>query len=560
MKDASVESARFEPTVFGAVRRYRILVVVFALAGMMAAVGYTLHHGKTYAGKASVTVSSSLGGQAVDSEVLIMESPAVAQLAASIANNTLHEKTFSAQNFYAGGGSLTLFPPAGAAAGSYGASIIGVAFTSSSPRVAQVGANALLQAFNQQRSATVAAQYNKAIAGIDQAIISTTTPDQRAALQAQRDQQIVNEQVDLSQLPTVDWATEPTSPANGSVKKTAAEGLVIGLVLGVAAAYVRASRRQGFIDQQDPGALYGVPLIGEIPAFKAEKALRSNRAAADGLPIRADPHSAVAEAFRFAAGSVERIRAEWGPKLSLVFVSPLASTGMSMVVANLALAIAEGGTRVLVVDANAGNGGLTTRLLLGTSADDGGLEQVLTGQQPLATYIHPSPLNDAVAVLGSGPVPHRRVTGAARAKAASALLAKAKSSFDIILIDSPGLLQVADAAELVAAADAAIIVLGPKELTRDHVETADRLKFIGSVVVGYIYDGAPTSAPRARYQRNGSSARQRDLVPPASSANGSSARQRDSVPPTGDFPTLALERPHDGGSSLSTELRIDKAL
>ena len=56
MKDASVESARFEPTVFGAVRRYRIMVLAFALAGMVAAVGYTLYAGKTYQAKASVTV------------------------------------------------------------------------------------------------------------------------------------------------------------------------------------------------------------------------------------------------------------------------------------------------------------------------------------------------------------------------------------------------------------------------------------------------------------------------------------------------------------------------
>ena len=60
MKDASVESARFEPTVFGAVRRYRIMVAAFALAGMVAAIGYTLHHkGETYAAKASVSVPAS---------------------------------------------------------------------------------------------------------------------------------------------------------------------------------------------------------------------------------------------------------------------------------------------------------------------------------------------------------------------------------------------------------------------------------------------------------------------------------------------------------------------
>ena len=93
---------------------------------------------------------------------------------------------------------------------------------------------------------------------------------------------------------------------------------------------------------------------------------------------------------------------------------------------------------------------------------------------------------------------------------------------------------------MVGASDAAIIVVGPDELTRDHEETVDRLKLIGSDVVGYIYDGVPMSAPRARYQRNGSSARPTDLDPPTSSANGSSARPRDLDPSAGDFPTLSI--------------------
>ena len=368
--------------------------------------------------------------------------------------------------------------------GGYGASIIGVTFTASSPTTAQTGANALLQAFNDVRSSTIAAQFQNAIAGIDNTINETTNTAQLAALQAQRTQQLVNEQIDLAQGPTVAWAVKPTSPASGSWKRAAPLGLVIGLVLGAVAAYVRASLRRGFVDRRDPAALYGVPLIGEIPAFEAEKMMRSNADQARGLlPMSADPQSAVAEAFRFAAGSIERIRAERGPRLSLVFVSPVACVGKSMVIANLALAIAEGGTRVLAVDANADDGDLTARLLPGTPPD-GGLEQVLAGQQPLANCIQPSPLNGAVAVLGSAPAPQRRVTGAARSKAASALLTMAKQSFDVVLIDSPALLQVADATELVSASDAAIIVLSSNELVRDHLEMVDRLKLIGADVVG----------------------------------------------------------------------------
>jgi Mrp family chromosome partitioning ATPase len=252
--------------------------------------------------------------------------------------------------------------------------------------------------------------------------------------------------------------------------------------------------------------------------------------------MSADPHSAVAEAFRFAAGSVERIRADRGPRLSLVFVSPLASVGKSMIIANLALAIAEGDTRVLVVGADAGNGDVTARLLLGVAAD-GGLEQVLAGQKLLESCIQPSPLSDAVAVLGSGPALLRRVTGAARSKASSALLATAKSSFDVVLIDSPGLLQVADATELVGASDVAIVVLGPNELIRDHVETMDRLKLIGSDVVGCIYNRAPMPTSSAHYQRDNSPYK----------GNGSSARPADH-PRTVEFRALSIGLPSGGGN------------
>ena len=519
MKDASVESARLEPTVFGSVRRYRIMVAAFALFGLAAAVGYTHHKGVSYAAKASISVPASQGGQSIDSAVLLLESSAVAQRAASLADAALHDNILSAENFSSSGGSVLLFPPAGASVGSYGASDIGVVFSSSNPKIAQVGANALLQAFGQVRSAAIAAQYNNVIAGIDEAINATASPNQQGALISQRNQQLVNEQIDLAQQPTMGWATEPTGPVSAGYKKNGLYGLILGLVLGAAVAYMRASRRHGYIGRQDPATLYGVPLIGEIPAFEAEKGLRWNGAAVHGLPVRGDPGSAVAEAFRFTAGSLERIRAERGSRLSLVFVSALAGVSKSMVVANLALAIAEGGTRVLAVDADAGDGSLTARLLLGAVPDDG-LEQVLAGQQQLDDCIQASPLHDAIAVLGPGPALPRPVTGAARSKAASALLATAKSSFDVVLVDSPALLQVADATELVTASNAAIIVLSPDELIRDHLEMVDRLKLIGTDVVGYIYSQAPMPPQLAHYQRNGSSVRLTDLGTELQTLNG----------------------------------------
>ena len=508
----SIESAGHEPTVVGAVRRYSVMVAAFALAGLIAAVGYAHHAGRTYRGQASVTVAipetqqNQDPAQYLDSQVVLMESPAVAQKAASLAGAALQEKSLSASDFSVSHGSLSITPPIGGANGAYGSSIVQVAFTAPTAKTAQVAVNSFLQAFIDTRSATMAAQSRDAIAGINNAIGKTADAAQRAALEDQRIRLLVNEQIDLAQLPTVAWAVEPTSPASGSWKRVGVIGLVIGLLIGVALAYARASRRRGFVDRRDPAALYGVPLIGEIPAFDEEKALRSNGKATRGLPVSTDPASAVAEAFRFAAGSLEQIRVEGGPQQSLAFVSPLSETGRSAAVANLALALADGGTRVLAVDADAGGADLTARLLPGIPAD-GGLEEVLAGERQLADCIQDSPLKDAVSVLRAGSPPRHRAAGAARSKAASALLATSKSSFDVVLIDCPALLQVADARELVDSSDAAIIVLSPDELIRDHLEMVDRLRLIRANVVGYIYSRAPMPPRLARYQRNGSSVR-----------------------------------------------------
>ena len=507
MKTGGAESPGFEPTVFSAVRRYWTMVLAVALVGMVAAIGYTVMQPKIYVAMGSITVPAlpdQDSAQYLDSQVLLLSSKDVAQRAADIANRALHSDRLDVGNFSGSDSSLVIIPPATGNPGVYGDSIIQVKFTGPSAQIAQAGANAALQAFDDARTATITAEGNATVAGIDRTIDATNNQSQRAALLTERTQAMVNAQTNLANPPTVLWAVEPAKPDSEGWKRAGLLGLVIGIVVGAALAYVRASMRRGFADRQDPAALYGVPLIGEIPAFEVKKTSRWNGNHAAGLlPIAADPHSAAAEAFRFAAGSVERVRAVRGPRLSLVLVSPIAGSGKSTVVANLALAIAEGGTRVLVVDADAADGSLTARLLPDIPAG-AGLEQVLAGEQPLANCTRPSPLNGAVAVLGPGLAPQRRVTGAARAKAASALLATAKSSFDVVLIDSPALLQVADATELVDASDAAVIVLSPHELIRDHLEMVNRLKLIGSDVVGYIYNRAPMPPHLAHsYGRNG---------------------------------------------------------
>lgn len=534
---ASAEPSRFEPTVFGAVRRYSTLVVAVTLAAAAIAVGYTLIQPKIYRAQASITVQQPVtppapqgnSGQYLDSQVLLLQSQRVAQRAASIADATIGGNILTAADFSAVDGSLGISPPTTATAGNYGATIIGVSFQGPSARNAQVGLNSLLQAYNGARIAGVRAQADAAILGIHHAISSIDAlldsiskqlatarlmlppgtqnalrkellllAKERGGLKFALTRAVANEQAAVAQQPTAD--IQPPVLANHKWAHAGAIGLVVGILIGGALAFLLASRKRGIADRQDPAALYGVPLIGEIPAFEAEKARRPNGTPADAtLPVIDDPQSAAAEAFRFAAGSVERVRATRGPRLSLVLVSPLTSGGTSTAVANMALAVAEGGTRVLAVDAE---GDLTARLLPDAPVAVG-FEQVLAGLRPLSDCIQTSPLKGEVAVLGSAPAAWQ-VTGAARLHAVRDLLAVAKASYDVVLIDSPALLEVASATEVVEAADAAIIVSSPHELIQDHLRMVDRLSLLGANVIGYIYNRAPARPHLARYLRNGS--------------------------------------------------------
>ena len=96
MKSTSIEQAQFQPTVFTAVRRYWRMVFVIAFVTAVAAVGYTLVVPEVYRGYATITVpptSLSKGegsDQFLDSQVLLIQSPEVADRAARIANAELN--------------------------------------------------------------------------------------------------------------------------------------------------------------------------------------------------------------------------------------------------------------------------------------------------------------------------------------------------------------------------------------------------------------------------------------------------------------------------------------
>ena len=79
-------------------------------------------------------------------------------------------------------------------------------------------------------------------------------------------------------------------------------------------------------------------------------------------------------------------------------------------------------------------------------------------------------------------------------------LPRLRASFDLVIVDCPALLQIADATELVNAVDAAIIVVNPDDSIRDHLEMADWLTQCRSDVIGYVYNRAQMRSPSTRHR------------------------------------------------------------
>jgi capsular exopolysaccharide synthesis family protein len=263
-----------------------------------------------------------------------------------------------------------------------------------------------------------------------------------------------------------------------------AVALLLGLLAGVAIAYLLASRRRIFHDRMEPQGVIRVPLLADIPSF-AEEGLKTR------LPVLDQPRSASAEAFRFAAASLELKMASQQAK-SLVVISATLGTGKSTVVANLALAAAREGSRVLLIDADFGNQDLTALLTDEQTSVPHGLTDIVSAGMPFS---------EAIRSIEIGPDMHLSLLARGRQPVVAADLLRSpkvrqlfdtvREAFDVILVDAPPLLQVAYTSTLASYVDAALVIVAHRGSVGQLEEVNSRLSLIGRDSIGYVYNKSP---------------------------------------------------------------------
>jgi capsular exopolysaccharide synthesis family protein len=261
-------------------------------------------------------------------------------------------------------------------------------------------------------------------------------------------------------------------------------GALLGLIGGLALAYLLDVLDRSFRTPEEIRRRLGLPVVGHVP-FLTEPAGRDERGRLDPLlVVHHNPTSSEAEAFRGVRTALYfSTRAERHKVIQIT--SPQMGDGKSLLAANLAVAMAQSGRRVVLVDADLRRGrlhrifGLTSRT---------GLASVIGSAVELATAVQETEI-PRLSVLPCGPRPTNPAELLTDPRLEE-VLEELRGQYDFVLVDTPPLLAVSDSSSVVPRVDGVLFVLRPGKNGRPPAERArDLLAESHALVFGVVVNG-----------------------------------------------------------------------
>lgn len=267
----------------------------------------------------------------------------------------------------------------------------------------------------------------------------------------------------------------PGSPLKHNLERNLLIGLGLGLVLGGGAALVRESVDRRLKDSQDVETATGLTVLGVVPFEMA----------AEPIPAHTHPMSVRAEAYRKVRTNLTFVTEAGVPK-SIIVTSSSSSEGKTSLSTNLAIACARSGQKVILVDADLRRPMVHTFLQV---SGDKGLVNVLAGTTELSEAIH-FVEEGGIHVIVSGPVP-TNPSELLGSKRMLDTIRRLEADFDIVIIDTPPVLPVADALLLGVNVDGVVVVTRLGETTRDKLRrTKEGLEKVHANIFGVVPNGA----------------------------------------------------------------------
>jgi succinoglycan biosynthesis transport protein ExoP len=295
--------------------------------------------------------------------------------------------------------------------------------------------------------------------------------------------------------------TQPKTTRNGIL------GLFLGIVLGIGLAFLwEALDTRVRTAPEISERLGGLPMLGRLPMPRRQ--FRTN----NRLVMLGDPSAVEAESFRMLRTSLDF--ATLGRDVRTIMItSAVEREGKSTTIANLAVALARAGQRVVLVDLDLrrpyldrffnlegpgvtqvalGHASLENALTVGTVAITDRDAQSAKGRVRFTNGNGngAKPVRGVLAVLPSGPIPPDpgEFVGTA---ALGEILEDLRERADMVLVDAPPVLQVGDAMTLSAKVDGILLVTKMKTVRRHMlIDLGRQLAGSPTPVLGFVVTGA----------------------------------------------------------------------
>lgn len=279
-------------------------------------------------------------------------------------------------------------------------------------------------------------------------------------------------------------AAAPTVPSSPDTRLNVLLGLFVGLAVGLGAAVLRSVLDTRIRGAEDLRRITNASLLGAITF--------DNDAKKRPLLTQTAPQSPRAESFRQLRTNLQFAHVSHRSKTVLV-TSSLPGEGKSTTATNLAIAMAESGQSVVLVDADLRRPMVAEYLGLERHA---GLTTALVGNAAVEDLLQPWGANELF-VLASGQIPPNpsELLGSHQMKQ---LIVKLEDMFDAVVIDAPPLLPVTDAAVLAQQVGGVVLVVGTQKVRTQEIEKSlAALTMVEADVLGVVLNRVPNKGPDA---------------------------------------------------------------
>lgn len=281
-------------------------------------------------------------------------------------------------------------------------------------------------------------------------------------------------------------AVPPQSPDGLGWWMSGILGVLLGFSLGVGVAMLRSVMDTKLRSKEDVERLTQTPILAAIPS---NADLRERP-----LDLRKEPFSVASESFRRLRTNLQFARIEDANR-AIVVTSAQAGEGKTMTSINLAIAMAQKGQKVALVDVDLRSPAVAERLGLENAM---GLTAALVGEADVADLLQPWGM-DELYVLTAGDRPPNP-TEILDSRAMSRVLDRLLDEFDSVILDAPPTLPVADSLVIGRQVGRIVVVVGLSDLRdRDLTETLTSLRVVGTPVSLVLNKVPPHAAQTAGY-------------------------------------------------------------